>query len=63
MNKNFIQNVENKGIKDAEGLTIFITEFLEDPGIFFNLTESERRAVEKKMDRGRWTPEAGPPEG
>ena len=47
----FLEFIENNGVEDAEGLTIFITEFLEDPSIFFEIPESERRAVEDRLDK------------
>ena len=46
----FVEFVENLGVHDAEGTAIFVQEFLDDPGIFFQLSESERRMMESKID-------------
>ena len=34
----FVEFVENLGVHDAEGTAIFVKEFLDDPGIFFQLS-------------------------
>jgi len=31
-------------------LTIFIHRFLADPGVFFGMTDAEKRRIEKQMD-------------
>jgi hypothetical protein len=46
----FFEFLESKGIKDIKHLTVFIHSFVEDPSIFFDLTETERGAIEKKLD-------------
>ena len=47
---NFLEFIEDRGIQNAEGTAIFVQEFLEDPGIYFKLSESERRMMESKID-------------
>lgn len=49
MNK-FIEYLESKGVKDIKNLTVFVHEFLQDPSLFFDLTEAERDGMEKKLD-------------
>jgi hypothetical protein len=46
----FFEFLESKGVKDIKNLTIFIHSFVEDPSIFFDLTEAERVGIEKKLD-------------
>jgi len=46
----FYKYLESNGIKDVKNLTIFVRNFLEDPSIFFNLTEAERVEMEGKLD-------------
>ena len=46
----FYEYLESNGIKDVKNLTIFVRNFLEDPSIFFNLTEAERFEMEGKLD-------------
>jgi hypothetical protein len=47
---NFFEYLENKGVKDIKDLTVFVHSFLEDPSIFFDLTEDERDGMGKRMD-------------
>jgi hypothetical protein len=47
----FYKYLESNGIKDIKKLTGFVYNFLEDPSIFFDLTEAERDAMEKKLDQ------------
>jgi hypothetical protein len=42
----FFEFLESKGIKDIKNLTVFV----QDPSIFFDLTETERDGIEKKLD-------------
>jgi hypothetical protein len=44
----FNKYLETKGVK--ENLTVFVRNFLQEPSIFFNLTEAERDEMEKKLD-------------
>jgi hypothetical protein len=46
----FIEFFENKGIKNIKNLTIFVQNFLKEPAIFFNLTETQKNEMEQKMD-------------
>ena len=46
----FIEFFENKGIRNIKNLTAFVHNFLQEPGIFFSLTEAERTEMEQKMD-------------
>lgn len=46
----FYKYLKSNGIKDVKNLTIFVRNFLEDPSIFFNLTETERVEMEGKLD-------------
>jgi hypothetical protein len=43
--------LENKGVKDIKKLTGFVHNFLQDPSIFFDLTEAERNGMVKKLDQ------------
>jgi hypothetical protein len=47
----FYKYLESNGIKDIKKLAGFVHNFLQDPGIFFDLTEAERNAMEKKLDQ------------
>ena len=46
----FFEFFESKGIKDIKNLTVFVHSFVEDPSIFFDLTETQRDGIEKKLD-------------
>jgi hypothetical protein len=46
----FIEFFESKGIKNIKNLTVFVHNFIQEPAIFFELTEAERNAMEKKLD-------------
>jgi hypothetical protein len=37
-------------VKDIKKLTAFVHNFLQDPAIFFDLTEVERDGMDKKLD-------------
>ena len=41
---------ESKGIKNIKNLASFVHGFLQDPAIFFDLTDGERNEMEQKMD-------------
>ena len=47
----FYKYLESNGIKDIKKLTGFVHNFLQDPAIFFDLTEAERDGMEKKLDQ------------
>jgi hypothetical protein len=46
----FFEYLESNGVKDTEKLTTFVHNFLQNPSIFFDLTESERDGMGKKLD-------------
>ena len=46
----FIEFFESKGIKNIKNLAAFVHNFLQEPGIFSDLTETERNEMEQKMD-------------
>ena len=46
----FFECLKSKGIKDIKHLTVFVHSFVEDPSILFDLTETERDRIEKKLD-------------
>ena len=46
----FIELFESKGIQNIKNLTAFVHNFLQEPVIFFNLTEAERNEMEQKLD-------------
>jgi hypothetical protein len=50
MMNEFIELFESKGIKNIKNLTAFIHNFLQEPAIFFDLTEAERNNMEQKLD-------------
>lgn len=50
MMNEFYKYFESKGVKDIKKLTGFVYNFLQDPAIFFDLTEGERDGMEKKLD-------------
>lgn len=45
--KGFFNYFENKGIKDIKDLTRFVYYFLQEPSIFFDLTEAESDGIKK----------------
>jgi len=46
----FFEYLESNAVKDIKKLTAFVHNFLQDPSIFFDLTEAERDGMEKKLD-------------
>ena len=46
----FYKYLESKGIKEIRNISLFVHNFLQDPSIFFELTETEREEMEKKLD-------------
>jgi len=48
---NFFQFIESKGIDNGEATADFLKTFLEDPSIFFSLSESERKLWENRMNQ------------
>jgi len=51
MMNEFIEFFESKGIQNIKNLTAFIHNFINEPVIFFELTEAERNEKEQKMDQ------------
>jgi hypothetical protein len=47
---NFFEYLESHGVKDIKKLAGFVHNFLQDPSIFFDLSETERDGMEKKLD-------------
>jgi hypothetical protein len=47
----FIEFFESKGIKNIKNLTVFVHNFLQEPAIYFNLTDAQRNEMEQKMDQ------------
>lgn len=50
MMNEFYKYFESKGVKDIRDLTAFVHDFLQDPAIFFDLTEAERDGMVNKLD-------------
>jgi hypothetical protein len=50
MMNEFYKYLESNGVKDIKKLTCFVHNFIQDPSIFFDLTGTERDAMEKKLD-------------
>ena len=50
MMNEFSNYLESNGVKDVKQLTAFVHNFLQDPSIFFDLTDAERGGMEKKLD-------------
>ena len=48
--KGFFEYLESNGVKGIKRLTGFVHNFLQDPSIFFELTEAERDGMEKQLD-------------
>ena len=46
----FIEFFESKGVQNIKNLTVFVQNFLKEPAIFFDLTETERKEMEQKLD-------------
>ena len=46
----FIEFFESKGIRNIKNLTVFVHNFLQDPAVFFDLTEAERNEMAQKID-------------
>jgi hypothetical protein len=46
----FFDFFESNGVKDIKKLTGFVHHFLQDPAIFFDLTEPERDEMDKKLE-------------
>lgn len=47
----FLEYVESLGADDPQMVMVFVEEFLENPGIFFELSESERGLWESRIDQ------------
>ena len=41
---------ESTGVKNIKKLTAFVHNFLQEPAIFFDLTEAQRNEMEQKLD-------------
>jgi len=50
MMNEFYKYLESNGVKDVRDLTSFVHNFLQEPAIFFDLTEAERNEMEQKLD-------------
>jgi hypothetical protein len=50
MMNEFIEFFASKGIKNIKNLNAFVHDFLQEPAIFFDLTEAERNEMEQKLD-------------
>lgn len=46
----FIEFFESKGIQNIKNLTVFVQNYLKEPAIFFDLTETERKEMDQKFD-------------
>jgi urease accessory protein UreF len=46
----FFEYLENKKVKDSEKLIGFVSDFLKDPSIYFDLNVAERNELEQKLD-------------
>jgi hypothetical protein len=46
----FYKYLESNGVKNVQKLTGFVDNFLQDPAIFFDLTEAEREGMKQKLD-------------
>jgi hypothetical protein len=46
----FIEFFESNGIQNIKNLTVFVHNFLQEPAIFFDLTEAEKNEMEQKLD-------------
>ena len=42
--------LNNQGISGVEELSCFVHEFLDDPSIFFEMDQTKRDEIERKMD-------------
>ena len=47
----FIAYLQSNGLKDIKKLSDFVYNFLQDPSIFFDLTEAERNEMEQNLDQ------------
>jgi len=47
----FTEFLKKQGVGDAVGLTEFVSEFLEDPGLFFRLSDAEREQLAADLDQ------------
>jgi hypothetical protein len=50
MMNEFIEFFKNNGIKNIKDLTVFVHNFLQEPAIFFDLTEAQRNEMEQQLD-------------
>ena len=46
----FIEFFECRGIQNIKNLNAFVHDFLQEPAIFFDLTEAKRNEMEQKLD-------------
>ena len=45
-----IEHLQQSGISDANELAAFVTQFLEDPSLFFEMDDAGRQEMEQRMD-------------
>jgi hypothetical protein len=50
MMNEFIEFFESKKIQNIKNLTVFVQNFLKEPAIFFDLTETKRKEMDQKFD-------------
>ena len=50
MMNELIEFFESNGVKNIKKLTAFVHNFLQEPAIFFDLTEAQRNEMEQKLD-------------
>ena len=48
---NFSKFEKSNGIQEIQQLMDFVDNFIEDPAIFFELSQAERYRIEKQMDQ------------
>ena len=46
----FIEFFESEGIKNIKHLAAFVHKFIQEPAVFFDLTETERNELDQKFD-------------
>jgi len=46
----FFDFIEEQGIVHGEATAIFVERFLDDRSVFFQLSESEQKEMERKID-------------
>ena len=46
----FIEFFESRGIKNMKNLAAFVHKFIQEPSMYFDLTEAERHEMDQKFD-------------